>query len=90
MKFSTGDKVRVKDNVYSNFLLNLGGYCVCATKGSTATVVKNMSDGWARILFDTVEPLDPGEWYDRDGTPYMFCWAGKDQVILEMYLEPIQ
>jgi hypothetical protein len=90
MKFSAGDRVRAKTTVYGNYLPNLEGYIVCATKGSTAHVVEDLGDHLVRIRFDAVEPLDPAEWEAQDGTPYRICEAGKDQILLKMNLDPIQ
>jgi hypothetical protein len=90
MKFSAGDRVRAKTTIYGNYLPNLEGYIVCATKGSTAHVVEDMGEGLVRIRFDSVEPLDPAEQEPQDVTPLVLCEAGKDQILLEMYLDPIQ
>jgi hypothetical protein len=90
MKFSAGDRVRAKTTVYGNYLPNFEGYIVCATKGSTALVVEDLGDSLVRIRFDSVEPLDPTEREPQDGTPHILCETGKEQILLEMYLEPVQ
>jgi hypothetical protein len=89
MKLSTGDKVRVTETVYGNFLLDSHGYTVCATKGSTAEVCEIISDELVRIIFTDIAPLGPEERDAHDGTPYMVCQSGTDQKILERYLEII-
>jgi hypothetical protein len=53
-------------------------------------VVEDMGEGLVRIRFDTVEPLDPTEQEPQDGTPHVLCEAGKDQILLDMYLDPVQ
>lgn len=89
MDLQPGDRVRVKMTVYGNFLPNPEGYCVCATKGSTAELIDFAAEGLARVRFTYVAPFDPREAADHEGIPYIVCAKGNVQTIDAMYLDRI-